>query len=168
MQHLADFENDVCINEQGKTFQMLKCSCWSSTTLIISSSFILLGERMRVLRTASILVLSTFLLAGFSATLAASNEVPQSGIRQGDWAKYIGSLPCEEYEWIHLSFLRVKGYLVNISMRYDLRWQYRQRKIMDIGQTIYGSYQLTSSARYRSHPRQTGSDYSRSCRWSSR
>jgi hypothetical protein len=80
---------------------------------------------MRVLRTASILVLSTFLLAGSSATLAASNEVPPSGIRQGDWAKYIGSPPCEEYEWIHLSFLQVKGYLVNISMRYYLRWQHR-------------------------------------------
>ena len=85
----------------------------------------LLSEQMRVLRTASILVLSTFLLAASSATVAASNEVPPSGIRQGDWAKYIGSPPCEEYEWIHLSFLQVKGYLVNISMRYDLRWQYR-------------------------------------------
>jgi hypothetical protein len=61
---LANFEHDVCINGQGKTFQMLKCSCWSSTTLIISSSSILLGEQMRVLRTASILVLSMFLLAG--------------------------------------------------------------------------------------------------------
>jgi hypothetical protein len=61
---LANFEHAVCINEQGKTFQMLKCSCWSSTTLVISSSSILLGERMRVLGTASILVLSMFLLAG--------------------------------------------------------------------------------------------------------
>ncbi len=43
------------------------------------------------------------------------------GVRSGDWARYIGSFPEEEYEWMLVSVLSVNGTQVKISLSYDLR-----------------------------------------------
>ena len=98
---------------------------WFSTNLIVQSLFSLHGERVRRSRLASTVVLAVGLFALCSVASAVSAEASSVGIRQGDWAKYVGSPPIEEYEWIHLSFLQVKGSFVDVSMRYDVRARYR-------------------------------------------
>lgn len=80
---------------------------------------------MRRSRLASTLILAICLLVLCSIASGVSTEDSSVGIKQGDWAKYVGSPPIEEYEWIHLSFLQVKGSSVDISMRYDTRARYR-------------------------------------------
>jgi hypothetical protein len=78
-----------------------------------------------VSRLVLILVLAMVLLPWCLTAFAASTEASSVGIRQGDWANYVGSPPCEEYEWIYVSFLQIEGSSVDISMRYDIRAQYR-------------------------------------------
>ena len=61
----------------------------------------------------------------FLTSSAQKPEVSSIGVKQGDWAKYIGSVPQEEYEWIYISVLSIKETEVNISFSYDLRPPYR-------------------------------------------
>jgi hypothetical protein len=50
---------------------------------------------------------------------------PRVRVKPGDWAKYIGSFPYEEYEWMLVSIVSVYGTRVNLSLSYGIRYPYR-------------------------------------------
>jgi hypothetical protein len=50
---------------------------------------------------------------------------PGVRVKPGDWAKYIGSFPYEEYEWMLVSIVSVYGTRVNLSLSYGIRYPYR-------------------------------------------
>ncbi len=64
-------------------------------------------------------------LSGYSAVVAASTEASIVGVRNGDWALYMGAPPTEEYEWIRVSVLQVNESRVNLEQQYDLRTRFR-------------------------------------------
>jgi len=50
---------------------------------------------------------------------------PIIGVRTGQWAKYIGSPPFEEYEWIHMSITNLVDNNVTIAVKFRLRYPHQ-------------------------------------------
>lgn len=74
-----------------------------------------------------------------SSLLTCAAQKPVSSlveVRPGDWGKYTGSVPNEEYEWMLISVLGVKETEVNISLSYDLRPPYRYAQSYQAFRTI--------------------------------
>jgi hypothetical protein len=84
-----------------------------------------MGWLVKLLKPASVLFLVMISMSWYSAVVALPTESLIVGVRQGDWAMYIGAPPSEEYEWIQISVLQVNGSAVDLSMRYDLRARFR-------------------------------------------
>jgi hypothetical protein len=64
-------------------------------------------------------------LSWCSVVVAFPTETSVVGVRQGDSAMYVGAPPSEEYEWIQISVLQIRGSMVNLSLRYDVRARFR-------------------------------------------
>lgn len=61
----------------------------------------------------------------FYAPIVFSQSADSTAAAPGHWAKYIGSFPYEEYEWMQISILEVNGTKVNMSLSYGLRYPYQ-------------------------------------------
>lgn len=81
-------------------------------------------------------LLLVMILSSLFLTCAAQKPSSLVGVRSGDWGKYIGSVPNEEYEWMLVSVLGVRETEVNISLSYDLRYPYRYAQSYQTFRTI--------------------------------
>jgi hypothetical protein len=84
-----------------------------------------MDEIVRILKTASVLFVLMISASWYSTVVAPPAEDSMIGVRQGAWAKYFGSPPTEEYEWISISVLQINASVVDLEMRYDLRMRFR-------------------------------------------
>jgi hypothetical protein len=72
----------------------------------------------------ALLLLAAFLPTYFVvSTCKAENS--RITLNPGEWARYAGSFPNDEYEWMMISIVRVDEGVVNASLSYDLRYPYK-------------------------------------------
>jgi hypothetical protein len=88
------------------------------------------------------LSLAVTILLGYFTTYAQAPTNPVVGMKTGYWAKYVGSIPYEEFEWIRILVSEINGTKVNLSVQYDLRSPYRPSSQVSV--EYYPSYFNTS------------------------
>jgi hypothetical protein len=97
-----------------------------------------MDEIVRILKAAFVLFVLMVSVSWYSAVVASPAAESIIGVRQGAWARYVGSPPVEEYEWISISVLQINASVVDLEMRYDLRMRFR----------LYSSYYFPDHPRY--------------------
>ncbi len=76
----------------------------------------------------AVVLLLVFIGAVLSVCVLTSDGSPanpSTEIKPGHWAKYVGSYPNDEYEWIQISVTDVQGTNINATMTYDIRYPYK-------------------------------------------
>jgi hypothetical protein len=73
----------------------------------------------------SLVLLFVGIVMSLYAPIVFSQSADSTAAVPGHWAKYIGSFPYEEYEWMQISILEVNGTKVNMSLSYGLRYPYQ-------------------------------------------
>jgi small basic protein len=71
------------------------------------------------------LLLLAVLLPSYFVTSTCKAEDSRITLDPGDWARYTGSFPNDEYEWMMISVVAVDDGVVNASLSYDLRYPYK-------------------------------------------
>jgi len=90
------------------------------------------------------LLLTVTILLGYFMTYAQAPTNPAVGMKVGYWAKYVGSVPYEEFEWIYILVSEVNGTEVKLSIHYNLRSPYRMSLRTELGVEYYPPYYETS------------------------
>jgi len=81
----------------------------------------------RFFKTTLTLLFIAVILSGPFLAYAYKPEISTVGIKPGDWARYVGSHPQEEYEWMLVSIWNVEGTRLNVSLSYDVRYPYKMK-----------------------------------------
>ncbi|RLB04419.1 MAG: hypothetical protein DRG83_04830 [Deltaproteobacteria bacterium] len=79
-------------------------------------------KNAQIFRTKSLIILLA-ILAFLSNALAytQTSTNPIIGVKTGQWAKYVGSEPYEEYEWMHVSFTSINETKVKLYITFNVR-----------------------------------------------
>jgi hypothetical protein len=76
----------------------------------------------------AVVLLLVLIGTALSVCVLASDGSPanlSTEIKPGHWAKYVGSYPNDEYEWIQISVVNVQGSNINATMTYDIRYPHK-------------------------------------------
>jgi len=99
---------------------------------------------VHIVKASLMLLLTVGILSSCFLICAQAQTNPAVGIKAGDWAKYVGSFPYEEYEWVHVSVSDIEGTKVKISVSFNLRPPYKMSLHPEPGHGYYPSHYQTS------------------------